>query len=1172
MNRRLRILHLEDEPDFAELVSSLLSGDNVDADITRVGDRKAYEMALEEKKFDLILSDYHLPSFNGLEALALARKRCPATPFILISGTIGETAAIEGLKAGATDYLLKQKPERLPSAVRRAVEEAAERMKLREAEAELERREKYFRALTENSLDLLLIINRGGMFTYVSPSIEQMLGWTPAELVGKHFLTWVHPDDLDRVKEGFQSLNDHPHKTLRLECRKQHKNGSWLYLESFARSEFDDPDIAGVIVHSRDVTDRWRAQEELRHSEKQYRLLFQENPNPMWVFEMETLAILEVNKAAVKHYGYSHDEFLKMSMADLRAPGKNGNGDDSDIKFEVTPNNAQGHIWRHRVKGGEVIEVEIAWSPMAFQNRFAALAMATDVTERRRSEHRNSVFSKLSHRLSTATTAIGAAQIISEAANGLFEWDNFALDLCSSESGKIAPLLNMTAVNGQTANNSNQAGSKKLDDLMRRVIANGSELMSNGALGQFASGMMVPIRRGEKVMGLLFVQSHESLAYTKRDLETLEMLAGECSGALERVRVEEALHESQQRFRDLFENSPDAIFVEDLKGNILDVNLAASLLHGIPREQLIGKNSVEQLVPENHREAARRDFEKLANGKISRVDGESLVAGGRITPVEIRANLVEFDGKPALLLHVRDVTERHAAQTALQSSETLFRSVWENSADGMRLTDENGVIVAVNNAFCKLAGLRQDELEGRPFTVVYEATGNAQQMLEQHRNNFLTREGADAKEFHYTFHNGREVILEVHDSFIELHGQPQLLLSLFRDITTQRRMEEQLRQSQKMEAIGQLAGGVAHDFNNILTVIQGHASLLTSGKLDDTSERSAQQIVQAAGRAAGLTRQLLTFSRRQLIQPKRLDMNKIVGNMTNMLGRILGEDIALQLNYCQAPPMVEADAGMMEQILLNLAVNARDAMPKGGQLGIRITVMDLDEKYVSRQPDAREGNFVCISVSDTGTGIASQNLPRIFEPFFTTKEVGKGTGLGLATVYGIVKQHQGWIELDSHLGAGTTFRIFIPRINPGPALTEKPTTAITVRGGNESILLVEDEKPVRELVGRVLERYGYKVLQADDGIEALQVWKRSRNEIKLVLTDLVMPNNMNGRELAERMWAEEPSLKVIFTSGYSADIVGKDFKLQPELNFLQKPYQPQTLALTVRRCLDGKEK
>jgi CheY-like chemotaxis protein len=373
-----------------------------------------------------------------------------------------------------------------------------------------------------------------------------------------------------------------------------------------------------------------------------------------------------------------------------------------------------------------------------------------------------------------------------------------------------------------------------------------------------------------------------------------------------------------------------------------------------------------------------------------------------------------------------------------------------------------------------------------------------------------------------------------------------------------------------MEAIGQLAGGVAHDFNNLLTVILGHASLLLSSELEESASRSAQQISQAAERAAALTRQLLTFSRRQLIQPKKLDMNKIVGNMTDLLGRLLGEDVSLQLNYCQSPAMVEADVGMMEQVLLNLAVNARDAMPKGGRLTVRISIVDLDETHVQHHPEARVGRFVCVSKTDTGCGIPPENLQRIFEPFFTTKEVGKGTGLGLATVYGIVKQHQGWIEVESTVGEGTTFRIYIPYVGSAQAETEKPTTQITIRGGTETILLVEDERSVRELVSRVLQKYGYKILSASNGVEALETWNQHKNEISMLFTDLVMPDNMNGRELAEKLWAERPGLKVVFTSGYSTDIVGKDFKLEPELNYLQKPYQPQALALAVRRCLDDK--
>jgi PAS domain S-box-containing protein len=1040
MNRKMQILHLEDDPDFAELVRSLFEQDGLDVELKCVGDRVAFEAALDAGAFDVIVSDYHLPSFSGLDALATVRKKNLHIPFILVSGTIGELAAIESLKAGATDYLLKQQPDRLPSAVRRAVQEAAERAKLREAETEL------------------------------------------------------------------------------------------------------------------------------RNSEEQYRLLFHGNPNLMWVFDLETLAFLEVNEAAIQHYGYSREEFLTKTLADIRLAEKDGQ------PKTLPPDTAyRSIIWRHRRKDGSLIDVEVVWSPIAFGERFAALTMATDVTERLRTEHRNAVFSKLGHRLSSATTNSEAAMIICEAADALFKWDDFALDLYFAESDQVFSLLTITTVEGQRVEIPSSPQPKTANAVVQRVIKKGAELLSSVEVKHYSAvSMLAPIRKGDRVIGVLFVQNHTPGAYTNRDLEVLQTLADQCSGALERVRAEQDLRESRQRFRDLFENSPDAIFVEDLDGTVLDVNFAACVLHGLTHEQLIGKNALNDLISPSRRENAHRDFQMLASGKLSWVEGESLTADGNSIPVEVRAGRVEYNGKPALLLHVRDITERRAAEAAVQSSEMLFRSVWENSVDGMRLTDENGAIIAVNKAYCKLVGMEAEQLEGKLFTIVYAETENPQAILERQREHFRAR-GANRKiQNQYTLHNGQVMALEITDSFIELHGQPLLLFSLFRDVTTQRRLEEQLRQSQKMEAIGQLAGGVAHDFNNILTVIHGHASLLLSSELEESASKSAQQINQAAERAAALTRQLLTFSRRQLIQPRKLDMNKIVGNMTDLLGRLLGEDVSMQLNYCPSPAMVEADVGMMEQVLLNLAVNARDAMPKGGRLTVRISIVDLNEAHVQHHPEARVGLFVCVSKTDTGCGIPPENLQRIFEPFFTTKEVGKGTGLGLATVYGIVKQHRGWIEVESTVGEGTTFRIYIPYAGSAQAETEKPMTQITIRGGTETILLVEDEKSVRELVSRILQKYGYKILLAGNGVEALEIWNRHKNEISMLFTDLVMPDNMNGRELAEKLLAERPGLKVIFTSGYSTDIVGKDFKLEPELNYLQKPYQPQVLALAVRRCLDDK--
>jgi PAS domain S-box-containing protein len=1166
MNKKLQILHLEDDPDFAELVRSLFAQDGSDVEVKCVGDRADFQAALATGMYDVIISDYHLPSFSGLDALAMVREKDPYIPFILVSGTIGEQAAIESLKAGSTDYLLKQNPDRLPSAVRRAVQETEERARLRAAEAELVRRERHFRTLTENSLDVLCILNRDGNLVYASPSIERALGYKPEEMLGQHYLARVHPDDSPRAREAFQFALAHPERTVQIQFRHQNKNGEWRHLELVGQNRLQDPEINGLVADCRDVTDRWCAEEELRNSERQYRLLFHGNPNPMWVFDLETQAFLEVNEAAIQHYGYSREEFLTRTLADIRPAEKSGSP--KTISLDAPDRKV---IWRHRRKDGSLIDVEVVWSPLVFGERFAALAMASDVTERLRTEHRNSVFSKLGHRLSSASTNSEAATIICEAADALFQWDDFTLDLYFAEYDEVFSLLSVTTVEGRRVEIPSSPQPKTANALVQRVIKKGAELLSSYGTKHFsADTMLAPIRKGERVIGLLFVQHHMPGSYNNRDLEVLQTLADQCSGAMERVRAEQDLRESRQRFRDLFENSPDAIFVEAMDGTVLDVNFAACVLHGLTREQLIGKNALNDLVPPASRQHAGRDFPKLASGQLSWVEGESLAADGSVIPVEVRAGRVEYNDKPALLLHVRDITQRRAAETAVQSSEMLFRSVWENSVDGMRLTDENGIVIAVNKAYCKLFGLEAEQLEDKPFTIVYAESEKPQAMLERHRERFRTRNVDRKIQRQFNLHNGQATALEITFSFIELHGHPMLLFSLFRDITTQRRLEEQLRQSQKMEAIGQLAGGVAHDFNNILTVIHGHASLLVSAELEESALRSAQQITQAAERAAALTRQLLTFSRRQLIQPRKLDMNKIVGNMTDLLGRLLGEDVSLQLNYCPSPATVEADVGMMEQVLLNLAVNARDAMPKGGRLAVRIAIVEVNEAHVRHHPEARVGQFVCVSKSDTGSGIPPENLQRIFEPFFTTKEVGKGTGLGLATVYGIVKQHQGWIEVESTVGKGTTFRIYIPYAGSGVIEAEKPTTQITIRGGSETILLVEDEKPVRELVSRVLQKYGYKILEAGNGGEALKVWNQHKDEIALLFTDLVMPDNMNGRELAEKLRIERPGLRVIFSSGYSADIVGKDFKLEPELNFLQKPYQPQMLALVVRRCLDAK--
>ncbi|MFO1476002.1 MAG: response regulator [Verrucomicrobiota bacterium] len=367
---------------------------------------------------------------------------------------------------------------------------------------------------------------------------------------------------------------------------------------------------------------------------------------------------------------------------------------------------------------------------------------------------------------------------------------------------------------------------------------------------------------------------------------------------------------------------------------------------------------------------------------------------------------------------------------------------------------------------------------------------------------------------------------------------------------------------------------VAHDLNNMLTVIQGHAGMLMSrDQMASPLRDSAQAVYSAAERAAGLTRQLLMFNRKTVMQPRPLDMRELVGNMSKMLKRLIGEKVTLDLNLDPAYqlPMISGDAGMLEQVISNLAVNARDAMPQGGTLTIGVQAVAIDKAYVQMRPEARAGMFVSLRVSDTGCGMDTATLGRLFEPFFTTKELGKAAGLGLATVYGIVKQHEGWVEVASKVGEGSTFSVFLPASGETPKSVKTNDALLApVRGGSETVLVVEDEPSVRLLGSAILQDCGYKVIEASSGVEALQLWDKQEGPVDLLLTDMIMPQGVSGVELAQKLQGEQPGLKVVFISGYNVDDVDADYIRKGKCTYLQKPFTRSTLARVVRDSLDGK--
>jgi hypothetical protein len=508
---------------------------------------------------------------------------------------------------------------------------------------------------------------------------------------------------------------------------------------------------------------------------------------------------------------------------------------------------------------------------------------------------------------------------------------------------------------------------------------------------------------------------------------------------------------------------------------------------------------------------------------------------------------------------IRYAIEGKRAEERLRRERDLISRIMTTSPVGIVVADQAGKITFANQRAKEILGLTKDAIDSRTCSVldwgVTDAEGHplTGQLLPLKQ---VLESGQPVQEICHAldFPNHRRVLLSTNaTSLFDVAGKIDGMVVTVEDITERLALEAQLRQSQKMESIGQLAAGVAHDINNILTIIQGHTGLLLNATPPDADAmKSLKQIAAASERAAGFIRHLLTFSRKQIFQTKILDLN------------------ALETRYRPNLPHVAADAMMIEQIVMNLAVNAHDAMPKGGTLLIETSAVEIPAALTRQNSEARAGEFVCLTVRDTGCGIERKILARIFEPFFTTKEVGKGTGLGLATVYGIVKQHQGWVEVESEVGVGTAFKIFLPSTGEkaGDAPAIFPPESETVNGGKETILVVEDESGLLELVRSVLERYEYHVLIAASGSEALRVWDEQQGRIDLLLTDMIMPGGMTGGELAAELKNRKPELNVIFTSGYSVELIGKDMA-QSDTNFLPKPYQPHQVARLIREIIDA---
>lgn len=870
-----------------------------------------------------------------------------------------------------------------------------------------------------------------------------------------------------------------------------------------------------------------------------HEVLFEASPLPMYVFDLDTLRFLAVNRAAVEQYGYSRVEFLNLTLADIRPP------EDVPAMQESARSRPEGldraGIWRHRCKNGRVIMVEITTHGIQWAGRSAKLVLAHDVTER--------MVLEAERELLTLAVEQAAEIVMITDARGAIQYVNPAFERVSG--------YGRAEVLGQ---NPRLLKSGQQDECfyrhLWRTLANGdvwtgefANLCKDGSL-YFEEATISPVRNAAGTV--------VSYVAVKRDVT-------------ERRRMETQLAQSEARYRELFDAAPHPMWVYDLETlRFLEVNEAAVQHYGYTREEFLDLTLEEIRPPEEvpdlvlHAALPRDGAPNASVRRHAKKDGTVIFA--RLT-----SRRIQFNGRPAGLVLAEDVTDRTRMEEALMETEGRFRQLTDSIREVFWLIDPRARrTIYISPSFEKIWGMPCAEMYRNPdswFAAVHADDRKRVARL------LATAPPGNEYDAHYRIVRPDGAVRWIHDQSFPVRdeaGEVYRIAGVAEDVTEQRELESQLRQVQRLESVGQLTAGLAHDFNNVLAVVQGHTDLLL---LDcppgSPAEESLKHISQAARRAANLTRQLLAFSRKQVMQPRDLDLNEVLGHMAKMLRRALGETVTLDLDCAETPTLVHADVNMIEQVVLNLTLNARDAMPRGGRLRIQTRHLVFDAASAGGKSGSGIGAHVCLSVTDTGCGIAPEVMPHIFEPFFTTKEIGKGSGLGLATVYGIVKQHQGWIHVDSKPGAGATFEIYLPASTNAVVQPDVPTSQPLPVSGGATILLVEDDPGLRDVARRILRRAGYNVLEAGSGPAALALLRHLQCKPDLLLTDMMMPDGMTGRELAEQILALHPGTRVILTSGYSNQLDDTAFLLENGILFLPKPYSPQTLGEAIHKCLSA---
>lgn len=1031
MNEPIRILIVEDRSTDAVLAQREIKRVLTACVFECVETHETYLAALETFQPDLIISDYHMPRFDGLTALKLALEHVPLTPVIIFTGAINEDTAVACMKAGATDYVIKEHIKRLGTAVVHALEERQLRRERQLAEAALQASEARLASIIESAMDAIISIDADQRIILFNAAAEAMFGCPAAAAVGQTLEQFI-PARFWPSHTAYVHTFGRTGITNRMMGRASRGiSGRRINGEEFpVEASISQVEVAGTKLYTvilRDITERKQAEEALRQSEERFAKAFRVSSAALSITRFADGCFIDVNESFLKIFGYRREELIGHSS--------------QDFSIFITPEHrvelvrtlqAQGYIREcettARTRSGEIRDLLLSAELIDLDHEPHILELFFDITQRKQAE--------------TALRELAENMAVAQRIAHFGSWEV----KIASDFTPIEP-----------------------------------HLWSEECYHIFG---LVP---GSIEITTAFFMS--------------------------------CIHPDDR----------------------------------IPLAQIIAT------AIQNH---ADYSYEH----RIIRSDGAI-----RYIHEQAKVILDEHTGQPVKIIGTAyDITARKQAEEQLLYQANLLQNV----NDAIIATDVNFTITSWNQAAEVIYGWSAREAIGQSVGLLLQSDYGTTQP-EQARQDFFA-DGKWKGEVTQKHKNGTPITILASVSAIkDSAGQVVGTVAVNRDITerkqaeaTQAKLAAQLRQAQKMESIGLLAGGVAHDFNNLLTVIKGYCDFIQSEMSpDDPLHGDVEHIQLASDRAATLTRQLLAFSRKQLLAPTVLNLNDLLSQLHKLLERLIGEDITLTTVLQPDLWQITADPGQIEQVMMNLVINARDAMPTGGLLTIETRNVELDADYAQTHLGASNTPCVMLAITDTGCGMDEAVRSRIFEPFFTTKEPGRGTGLGLATVYGIIQQSGGQINVYSEPGQGTTFKIYLPINESGaPAHNDSPTHGI-MHTGDETILLVEDDEQVRQLAGAVLQSKGYTVLEARHGDEALSIAGTHDGAIDLLITDVVMPR-MSGRALAERLRAGRPHLKIIFMSGYTDDTVIRHGLLTAEVEFLHKPFSTSTLTAKVRQVLD----